>query len=254
MPAESVRCCTRDTDVTPYDMGTLGSRSTFHMGHAVKRAAEDARDKLESSLREAGLPPGSTPGRRAVPEELRHAGGQRDRLGQLHAGYKSPDPKPGCHRTSRRSGWSAAPASRSRSTPRPAACDDAARQRGRRRHADQSAHLRDAAFRRRDHAARLHAVRGHGVRRRPGHQRFARRLQDPRISRRAADGIRAGRAEQTNGPFGAKGMGGSGTFGVSPAIANAIEDAVGVRLYAAADAEAVLRALRAKEGRPLVDE
>ncbi len=29
-----------DTDITPFDMGTLGSRSTFHMGHAVKRAAE----------------------------------------------------------------------------------------------------------------------------------------------------------------------------------------------------------------------
>ena len=31
-------------------------------------------------------------------------------------------------------------------------------------------------------------------------------------------------AEQRNGPFGAKGVGESGTFGVSPAIANAIDD------------------------------
>jgi len=37
-------------------------------------------------------------------------------------------------------------------------------------------------------------------------------------------------AEQQSGPFGAKGVGETGTFGVSPAIANAIEDAVGVRL------------------------
>jgi len=37
-------------------------------------------------------------------------------------------------------------------------------------------------------------------------------------------------AEQRSGPFGAKGVGESGTFAVSPAIANAIEDAVGVRL------------------------
>jgi CO/xanthine dehydrogenase Mo-binding subunit len=36
-------------------------------------------------------------------------------------------------------------------------------------------------------------------------------------------------AEPT-GPYGAKGVGESGTFGVSPAIANAIHDAVGVRL------------------------
>jgi CO/xanthine dehydrogenase Mo-binding subunit len=39
-------------------------------------------------------------------------------------------------------------------------------------------------------------------------------------------------AEQRSGPFGAKGVGETGTFGVSPAIANAIHDAVGVRLTA----------------------
>src|SRR5262249_54231288 len=45
VPAESVRVVPRDTDATPYDMGTLGSRSIFHMGHAIRRAAEDARAK-----------------------------------------------------------------------------------------------------------------------------------------------------------------------------------------------------------------
>jgi len=39
-------------------------------------------------------------------------------------------------------------------------------------------------------------------------------------------------AEQKSGPFGGKGVGETGTFGVSPAIANAIHDAVGVRLTA----------------------
>ena len=34
--AEDVRVLNPDTDVTPYDMGTLGSRSTFHMGLAVQ--------------------------------------------------------------------------------------------------------------------------------------------------------------------------------------------------------------------------
>ncbi|MEA3028102.1 MAG: hypothetical protein QOF91_3387, partial [Alphaproteobacteria bacterium] len=57
--AEAVRVLNPDTDVTPYDMGTLGSRSTFHMGLAVKRAAEDARDKLKALAAEAGVPPGS---------------------------------------------------------------------------------------------------------------------------------------------------------------------------------------------------
>jgi CO/xanthine dehydrogenase Mo-binding subunit len=59
-------------------------------------------------------------------------------------------------------------------------------------------------------------------------------------------------ATQSSGPFGAKGVGESGTFGVSPAIASAIEDAVGVRLTSLPiTAEAVLRALRERQGRPL---
>jgi CO/xanthine dehydrogenase Mo-binding subunit len=62
-------------------------------------------------------------------------------------------------------------------------------------------------------------------------------------------------ATQANGPFGAKGLGESATFGVSPAIANAIDDAVGIRLTdLPMTPEAVLRALRAKEGRPLEDD
>jgi len=44
--AEKIKVIRPDTDVTPYDMATLGSRSMFHMGNAVKLAAEDARDKL----------------------------------------------------------------------------------------------------------------------------------------------------------------------------------------------------------------
>jgi CO/xanthine dehydrogenase Mo-binding subunit len=61
-------------------------------------------------------------------------------------------------------------------------------------------------------------------------------------------------ATQETGPFGAKGIGESSTFGVSPAVANAIEDAVGIRLTELPiRPEAVLRALRAAEGRPLVE-
>src|SRR5665213_2125271 len=59
MPAESVRVVPRDTDVTPYDMGTLGSRSLFHMGHAVRRAAEEAAEKLKELARSVGEPEGS---------------------------------------------------------------------------------------------------------------------------------------------------------------------------------------------------
>jgi CO/xanthine dehydrogenase Mo-binding subunit len=60
---------------------------------------------------------------------------------------------------------------------------------------------------------------------------------------------------QSNGPFGAKGVGEVATFCVSPAIANAIDDAVGVRLTGLPlNAEAVYRALRTKLGKPLEDE
>jgi len=53
-------------------------------------------------------------------------------------------------------------------------------------------------------------------------------------------------AEQSSGPFGANGVGETATFAVSPAIANAIDDAVGVRLTALPlTAEAVYRALAA---------
>ena len=59
-------------------------------------------------------------------------------------------------------------------------------------------------------------------------------------------------AYQHNAPFGAKGVGESSTLALSPAIANAIDDAVGVRLTALPlTPEAVYRALRARAGRPL---
>jgi len=59
---------------------------------------------------------------------------------------------------------------------------------------------------------------------------------------------------QQNGPFGAKGAAESATLALSPAVANAIDDAVGVRLMELPlTPEAVLRALRAKQGAPLDD-
>jgi CO/xanthine dehydrogenase Mo-binding subunit len=56
------------------------------------------------------------------------------------------------------------------------------------------------------------------------------------------------------GRFGTKGVGETGTFAVSPAIANAIHDAVGIRLFELPlTPEAVYRALRAAAGEPLPD-
>jgi CO/xanthine dehydrogenase Mo-binding subunit len=62
-------------------------------------------------------------------------------------------------------------------------------------------------------------------------------------------------AAQHSGPYGAKGIGETGTFGVSPAIANAIHDAVGVRItQLPITAEAVYRALRREADDPLGEE
>ena len=58
-----------------------------------------------------------------------------------------------------------------------------------------------------------------------------------------------------DGPFGAKGVGESATFAVSPAVANAIDDACGARVtHLPLTPEAVLRAIRLKEGRPIGDD
>jgi CO/xanthine dehydrogenase Mo-binding subunit len=56
-------------------------------------------------------------------------------------------------------------------------------------------------------------------------------------------------SEQSNGPFGAKGVGETATFCVSPAIANAIHDAVDIRLTSLPlTPEAVYTALQAAKG------
>lgn len=46
VPLEKVVIHPPDTDVTPYDTITAGSRSTYHMGNAVRLAAEDVRRQV----------------------------------------------------------------------------------------------------------------------------------------------------------------------------------------------------------------
>ncbi|WP_279387589.1 molybdopterin cofactor-binding domain-containing protein [Paraburkholderia kirstenboschensis] len=71
----------------------------------------------------------------------------------------------------------------------------------------------------------------------------------PNIGRETVDSV------QNNGPFGAKGVGESATFGVASAIAEAIEDAVGVRLKSLPlTPESVCRALCAARNEPLSEE
>ncbi|MDP6558675.1 MAG: xanthine dehydrogenase family protein molybdopterin-binding subunit [Candidatus Binatia bacterium] len=59
VPLEKIQVVTVDTDVVPYDLTTSSSRSTFHMGKAVQLAVEDLRNQLKDIVaQEFGVPAG----------------------------------------------------------------------------------------------------------------------------------------------------------------------------------------------------
>ena len=258
IPTESVQVVQRDTDVTPYDMGTLGSRSLFHMGHAVRLAAEDVRDKLKQLARDVGEPEGSNMLVSAL--FVKKYGMQAGNI--VGSGTYKPDyvpPAPGTGLTP-----NATPFWMVSGTGVEVAVDT------------ETGHVK---------IERMVSVVDVGKAINP-------RIVETQISGAALmqlgftmfekmhlDGGQVTNASladykipgfhdvpelmenlqvdtfQSNGPFGAKGVGEVATFCVSPAIANAIDDAVGVRLTELPlNAEAVYRALRAKVGKPLEDE
>ena len=248
--AEDVRVVHPDTDVTPYDMGTLGSRSTFHMGLAVKRAAEDARDKLQALAAEAGLPPGSNvPVAEIFQKRYGMQAGNVIGSGSYIPSYKSPDPQTGLS-PDVTPFWmigGAGVEARGRHRDRPRARDRSSST------SPTPAGRSIRASARRSFPARAIMQLGFTLFEDmvfDGGQVTNASLADykiPGIRDIPPMEIALVAAEQSNGPFGAKGIGESGTFGVSPAIANAIEDAVGVRLTdMPLTAEKVLRALRAQ--------
>ncbi len=254
IPAEAVRVVHPDTDVTPYDMATLGSRSLFHMGNAVKLAAEDARSKIEALARELGLPEGSNvPVAELFQKKYKMQAGNIIGVGSYIPDYAPPDP----HGLTPKATpfWMVGGA-------------------GAEVEVDtETGHVRvtklvNVADVGRPINPRIVETQLSGA----SVMQFGFTMQEkmefdggqvtnasfadykipslldipPEILSEAVD------SEQTSGPFGAKGVGESGTFAVSPAIANAIEDAVGVRLVALPlTAEAVYRALRAARHAPL---
>jgi len=257
MPAESVRVVPRDTDVTPYDMGTLGSRSLFHMGHAVRLAAEEARDKIAALRRELGEPEGSNA---PLGDLFRKKYGMQ--AGNIvGTGIYKPDyipPDSSGLTTDVTPFWMVAGS-------------------GVELEVDtETGHVR---------ITRLINVADVGKPINPkivetqlsgaslmqlGFSMFEKMHVDggqitnasladykipaihdvpPVMENMTVDAV------QDNGPFGAKGVGELATFGVSPAIANAIDDAIGVRLTELPmTAEAVLRGLYVKDNRPLGDD
>jgi CO/xanthine dehydrogenase Mo-binding subunit len=253
--AEEVRVILPDTDVTPYDMGTLGSRSTFHMGHAVRLAATDARARLAALAAEAGLPPGTNyPAAEIFRKRYGMQAGNVVGTGTYIPNYAPPNA----------AGLSAdvTPFWMVGAAGAEVTVDT------------ETGHVR---------VIRLVNVADAGTPLNPGVanaqlsgaaiMQLGFTLQEKMefdggqvTNASLADYKIPGmhdvppmegelvRSEQTNGPFGAKGLGESGTFGVSPAIANAIHDAIGVRLTALPmKPEAVLRAIRAAQGRPLAE-
>jgi CO/xanthine dehydrogenase Mo-binding subunit len=258
IPAESVRVVPRDTDVTPYDTGTLGSRSMFHMGHAVRLAAEEARDKLKQLARDVGESEGSNiPVAVLFQKKYGMQAGNIVGTGAYKPDYVSPASGTGLS-PNVTPFWMVSGA-------------------GAEVEVDtETGHVK---------ITKLVNVVDVGKAINP-------KIVETQISGAALmhlgftmfekmhiDGGQVTNASladykipgfhdvptvmenlhvdtyQSNGPFGAKGVGEVSTFCVSPAIANAIDDAVGVRLMELPlNPEAVYRALRAKAGKPLEGE
>ena len=257
LEADDVRIVHPDTDVTPYDMGTLGSRSLYHMGNAVRLAAEDARTKLHVLAAEAGLPEGTNyPPAEIFKKRYGMQAGNVIGTATFVPTYKSPDAQTGLS-DNVTPFWMVGGAGVELEVDTETG----------KIHIIRLVNAADCGKPINPGVARTQlsgaAVMQLGftlseVMHLDGGQVTNASLADykiPGIADIPPMTNELVEAEQHSGPFGAKGLGEFGTFGVSPAIANAIDDAVGVRITELPiTAEAVLRALRIKQGRPLEDE
>jgi CO/xanthine dehydrogenase Mo-binding subunit len=258
IPAESVRVAQRDTDVTPYDMGTLGSRSLFHMGHAVKLAAEDARAKIKALARDVGEPEGSNiPLADLFKKKYGMQAGNIIGTGIYKPDYTPPDPTTGLTPNATPF-WMCAAAG---------AEVEVDTETGQVRIARlisvvdcgkpvnpkivetqiSGASLMQLGF---TMFEKMHLDAGQVTNASLADYKIPGIFDVPQVMENEAVA-----ANQSNGPFGAKGVGETATFCVSPAIANAIEDACGIRVTELPlNAETVYRALRAKNSKPLEDD
>ena len=231
MAAEDITVVHSDTDVTPYDMATLGSRSLFHMGNAVKLAAEDALKKLNQLRTELQLSADCP-----IPDIFKKKYGMQAGnvvgTGSYIPSYKSPDAngltdnatpfwmvgatgvelevdtETGKVRLTRMVNVVDVGTPINPKIVETQISGAAIMQLGFTLHEkmefDAQGQLRNASF---------------AEYKIPGFLDLPPSMVNEAVV-----------AEQKSGPFGGKGVGESGTFGVSPAIANAIHDAVGVRL------------------------
>lgn len=256
IPTEDVSVIHPDTDTTPYDMATLGSRSTFHTGNAVKIAAEHARAQLAALAAEVGIAPQNS----YAPAEIfrKRYGMQAGTIvgtGTFIPDYKSPDANGQSELVT--PFWMIGGA-------------------GVEIEVDtETGHVRltrlvNAVDCGRPLNPRIvetqisgAAIMQLGFTMSENMEFDAGQVTNASLADYRIPGIHdipadienhTIAAEQRNGPYGAKGVGESATFGVSPAIANAIEDAVGVRITdLPLTPEKVLRAIRTAAGNPLKD-
>ncbi len=250
LKSENIRVINPDTDSTPYDMATLGSRSVFHMGNAVKLAAEDAKNKLKLLAKEAGL--GDDFSGAFSDIFIKKYGMQAGSLvgfGAYVPSYTPPDKKDG-------STTNATPFWMVGATGVELEVDT------------QTGHITILRMinivdcgNPLNPAIVETQLSGAAIMQLGFSMTEIMRLDNGQVTNASFSDYKIpgfsdlpiafeneiAEAYQSNGPFGAKGVGESATFGVSPAIANAIDDAIGVRMFELPmTPESVFMALREK--------
>ena len=231
IPTEAVTVVHSDTDVTPFDMATLGSRSLFHSGNAVKLAAEDAKRQLEALRKDLGLP-ADCPVADVFKKKYGMRAGSVMGAGNFIPPYTPPDENGQTD--------NATPFWMVGATGVEIEVDT---ETGRVR-ITKMVNVADVGTPINPRIVETQLSGGAIMQ--LGFTLFEKMLFDGEGQLRNASlaeykipGLldlptemvnEAVVAEQRTGPFGAKGVGETATFGVSPAIANAIHDAVGVRL------------------------
>jgi CO/xanthine dehydrogenase Mo-binding subunit len=258
VPAEKIRVVHSDTDVTPYDMGTLGSRSLFHMGHAIQRAAEDVRNQIATLRKEVGEPDGSNTPIAALLQK--RYGMQAGNI--IGTGTYKPDYEP----PSRETGQSA------KVTPfwliSGAGAEVEVDIETGKLEILKLVNVVDAGKTVNPRIVQTQISGGAIMQlgftlfeqiQLDGGQTTNASLADYKIPGFHDLPIKMEnfyvQHHQSNGPFGAKGVGESSMFCVSPAVANAVEDAVGVRVTSLPlNPETLYRAIRKKTGNLLDDE
>lgn len=268
--AEEVAIVHADTATTPYDMGTLGSRSTYHMGNAVRQAATDARQQLLELGAEAlsvgtedldlveGHLVARTGDRRVPLAELvrtrfKMQAGNIIGTGSFTPAYTEPEPGTG-QSDNFTAFWMAGGTAVEVSvdTDTGALTIDRVVTVG-----DVGRALNPGIVRTQLNGA---AVMGLGATVAEEMQFEDGQLINTGLAYYKVPGIMDLPAEleartvelpDDAAPFGAKGVGETGTFAISPAVANAVHDAVGVRVFdLPLTTERIWRGLREVAGRP----